>query len=268
MIIPFSISRPIIGIVGGVGPYAGLDLNRKIFDNTLTDGADQDHLEVILYSTGALVTDRTEWLLYSQSESPAMGLYSALRALRNAGATVAAIACNTAHSIRIMQPLKMMLEQGGVEIELVDMIEQTGRFIRQGFAAESEGPIRVGLLATRGTIETGIYERLEFEDKGGIELVRPDKDVTAAVHRAIYDHEWGIKAYSFPVTERAQTECARAVEHLAGRDVQAVILGCTELPLAVPGRSLEGMPLIDPGEITARALIETVAPEKLKPLEQ
>ncbi|MBW7995442.1 MAG: aspartate/glutamate racemase family protein [Candidatus Glassbacteria bacterium] len=266
MIIPFTVSRPVIGIVGGVGPFAGLDLNRKIFDNTLTDGTDQDHLEVILYSTGSLVTDRTDWLLYGMSESPAMGLYEALRALSEAGATVAAIACNTAHSIRIMQPLRMMLEQGEVEIELLDMITETGRFIREQFATKHGEPVRVGLLATRGTLETGVYDRLEFESPGGIKVVRPDHNVAAAVHGAIYNRQWGIKARSLPVTGQARGECLRAAEHLTGKELQGMILGCTELPLALAESEISGVRLIDPGQIMARALIAHVAPDKLKPL--
>jgi aspartate racemase len=268
MIISFKIQRPVIGIVGGVGPYAGLDLNRKIFDNTVTNGTDQDHLEVILYSTGNQVTDRTDWLLYGTGESPAMGLFDALRAVRDAGATVAAIACNTAHSLRIMQPLLMMLEQGEVNIDMVDMIDETGLYINENFVKKSGPAVKIGLLSTRGTLETRIYDRLEFDYPGKIELVMPNRDTAAALHRAIYDREWGIKARSNPVTERAREECLRALETLALSGARAVVLGCTELPLALPETKAIGVSLIDPATITARALISRVAPHKLLPLPQ
>ena len=49
--------RRVIGVVGGMGPYAGLDLVRKIFDQT-TASTDQEHLDVILLSTPS-VPDRT-----------------------------------------------------------------------------------------------------------------------------------------------------------------------------------------------------------------
>ncbi|RPI41687.1 MAG: aspartate racemase, partial [Bacteroidetes bacterium] len=51
-----------IGIVGGMGPYAGLDLLRKIYDNTLA-GSDQEHLDTILISLSSRIPDRTEYLL-------------------------------------------------------------------------------------------------------------------------------------------------------------------------------------------------------------
>jgi aspartate racemase len=58
-----------IGIVGGVGPYAGLDLNRKIFDNTVAK-TDQEHLQVILFSFSADIPDRTKFLFRGFHEFP------------------------------------------------------------------------------------------------------------------------------------------------------------------------------------------------------
>ncbi len=258
-----TLERKIIGIVGGVGPYAGLDLNRKVFDSTVTDGSDQDHLEVILFSAGSRIPDRTGYLLGQEKVNPAEGLFQACRALAEAGAGVAAVACNTAHAAAIMEPLREKLKKEGLSLELVDMIEATGEYVRGRF-----GPgARVGLLATEGTIRCRVYERL-LDGPGAVRsLVIPDDEMILRVHRAIYDREWGIKARSNPVSEKAAGECRAAAEHLADRGAAAVILGCTELPLALPGRFLGSMELIDPTLITARALVKKAAPEKLRPLE-
>ena len=51
-----------IGIVGGIGPYAGLDLLKKVFDNTLAN-SDQEHLDTILLSMPSKIEDRTEYLI-------------------------------------------------------------------------------------------------------------------------------------------------------------------------------------------------------------
>ena len=252
---------PVIGIVGGVGPYAGLELNRKVFENTLTDGSDQSHLEVLLFSAGTRVPDRTEYLLGREENNPAEGLYQALAALSAAGAEIAAIACNTAHSEKIIGPLKERISREGPKIELLDLIEETGAYIRQRFGSKTAA----GLLATEGTLATGVYDRLSAERSGRIGLIMPEPEVSALVHRAIYDRDYGIKARSAPVSARARADCLRAVEHLAAKGARLVILGCTELPLALPERNIGDLPLIDPGEVVARALIHRVAPEKLKP---
>lgn len=58
-----------IGVLGGVGPYAGLDLMRKIFDQTEAN-CDQEHLSVIQYSLSEHIIDRTRFLLGETDENP------------------------------------------------------------------------------------------------------------------------------------------------------------------------------------------------------
>ena len=58
-----------IGVLGGVGPYAGLDLMRKIFDQTEAS-CDQEHLSVIQYSLSEHIIDRTRFLLGETDENP------------------------------------------------------------------------------------------------------------------------------------------------------------------------------------------------------
>ena len=82
---------------------------------------------------------------------------------------------------------------------------------------------------------------------------------------AIYNPNTGIKAHSSPVTQEARSEVLLAVRELVERGAQAVILGCTELPLAVPESAFEGTPLIDPARMLARALVRAADPDRLRP---
>ena len=61
-----------IGIVGGVGPYAGLDLMRKVFDQTLA-GGDQEHVDALLFSLPSGIADRTEYLEGRVEQNPPPG---------------------------------------------------------------------------------------------------------------------------------------------------------------------------------------------------
>jgi aspartate racemase len=83
------------------------------------------------------------------------------------------------------------------------------------------------------------------------------------LHEAIYHRRWGLKAVSPP-----SEEAVRRVREFGGllteRGAEAVVLGCTELPLAVPEGSHGGVPYIDPMTALARALIREAAPEKLR----
>src|SRR5690554_3400281 len=106
-----------IGIAGGMGPYSGLDLLNKIFDNTLAD-SDQEHLDAILLSTPSIIEDRTQFLLGNVKVNPAFAITKILLKLERSGATVAGIPCNTAHSDIIFKVIQQELEKAKSKIKL------------------------------------------------------------------------------------------------------------------------------------------------------
>jgi aspartate racemase len=86
-----------------------------------------------------------------------------------------------------------------------------------------------------------------------------------SLHAAIYDRVWGIKATGVAQAKAADTLRALALR-LVERGAQAVVLGCTELPLALTEKAICAIPLIDPVLALARAMIREAAPAKLAPL--
>ncbi len=254
---------PLIGIVGGVGPFAGLDLAAKVFDQTAAR-RDQEHLPVALLSLPHTIADRTAYLLGEVAENPACALADVIRKLETLGATAVGIPCNTAHAPRIFDVLLAELARTGSRVRLLHMIRETARFL----AETLPGVQRVGVLSTTGTARAGIYPTVLATL--GITALAPADDVQARVQAAIYDETYGIKAQSSPVTGRARAELLAAAGHLAAQGAEAVILGCTEIPLALPGRTLlslpASLPAVDPTLVLARALIRETYPDKLKPL--
>ena len=92
----------------------------------------------------------------------------------------------------------------------------------------------------------------------------PEAD-QAGLHDAIYNPEWGVKAVS-PVTPRAREAFLHYAGMLVDMGADAIILGCTEIPLALPEMYLRGVPLVNPVLALARALVQHSAPWKLRPL--
>jgi aspartate racemase len=84
------------------------------------------------------------------------------------------------------------------------------------------------------------------------------------VHPAIYHPAFGLKAQGNPVTREARQWIEEALRALRQDGAEMIILGCSELSLAITEPALFNMPMIDPTTILARALIREVAPEKLK----
>lgn len=248
-----------IGIVGGVGPLAGVDIVKKIIEET-NARRDQDHLPVLLSSQAHRIKDRTAYLLGKEPINPGHALAEIAYELQQAGATVVAIPCNTAHSPRIFDVVKEDLAAKQANVKLLHMVEETAKFIKDSYQ-----DAKVGVLSTTGTRNSGLYKHvIERFDLSSIE---PSDELQEKIHSAIYDETYGIKAYSSPVTNRAHDALVAAIQELKAHGAQVIILGCTELPLALREKSYFGLPVVDPNRILARALINELDPSKLIPLQ-
>ncbi len=253
-------NQGIIGVVGGVGPYAGLDLVRKIFDQTVAEN-DQQHLSVGLLSIPSLIEPRTDFLLGDIATNPAVAVADIICQLEQLGAGVIGIPCNTMFAPPIFDVILQKLKAAGCDLEPVHMIKNTADFIGD-FYPEIR---KVGLLCTRGTYLSNIYQ--DCLAPAGLEVILPEETARKElVHNSILDPEYGIKAHSNPVTDRARNQLLGVISDLEAKGAQAVILGCTELPLAITEPKIESMIMIDPTMLLARKLISLVAPEQLKPL--
>ena len=250
--------RKIIGIVGGVGPFAGLDLNRKIFENTLCQ-REQDHLDVYLLSCASHIADRTEYLLSPETvENPGEAIYGVIEKLHRIGAEVIGIPCNTSHSPLIFDHILRRIKENKLAVTLLNMIQETHDFV---CAAYPEMRV-VGLLATKGTHRTGVYTGI-FRAGGRLEVLEPPADVQETVHAAIYHPDYGIKNHPNPVRKEAPEALTSAARGLIARGAEAIIMGCTEIPLAMGSVNLT-VPLIDATEVLARSLIARADRDALK----
>jgi aspartate racemase len=247
-----------IGVIGGLGPYAGIDLVRKIFDSTQAS-RDQDHLPVVLISFPGRIPDRSAYIADAAAPNPVPALTEILRRLDTAGCAVAGMPCNTAHAPVIFEPMAEAMEREGRRVRLINMIDACAESI-----AEHHPAVRaVGILGTSATLGQRLYDRAL--ERVGLEPVRPADDFQAStVNPVIFDPEWGIKACGNPPTERARRQLIEGVRHLKARGADAVILGCTELPLALPEPEIEGVPLIDSTLALARTLIARTFPDRLR----
>lgn len=238
----------IIGVVGGVGPFAGLDLQRKILEETAAQ-RDQDHLAVIAISQPAPIPDRTDYLLGKTAVNPAYPIAQQLLTLERAGATVAAIPCNTAHAAPIFSIIQAELAQRQSQLTLLHMMQEVAWFIR----AALPDARRIGVLSTSGTYRARIYAAA-LEPAGLTVLVPDEVQQTTVIHPAIYDPQYGIKACGV-ATPPARAALLTGFAALRQQGAQAVILGCTEIPLALTETEIDGVPLVDATRVLARALV-------------
>ncbi len=223
-------AKKIIGIIGGMGPAATADLFTKIISSTRA-ACDQDHLHVIIDSN-TNIPDRTAALLHGGAD-PTEQLTLSARRLEQAGAELLIMPCNTAHGFYD----KVC---AAVSVPVLHMIRLTAREL------ERRGISRAGLLATDGTVRTGIYAQ-GFAGSG-IELITPSPEAQRAVMSIIYD---GVKAGRRDFDTAAFEKTA---QELLSRGAQTLILGCTELPPAFEMYRLD-YPHVDPTLVLAREAV-------------
>lgn len=219
-----------LGVLGGMGPQATQVFYQRILDRT--DAArDQEHLPALILSDAAM-PDRTAAILSGRDDEVRQRLVADAKLLEAAGCTLLAVPCNTSHYFAADI-------QRAVSIPLLHM----PRLAVQRAAAL--GRKRTAILATEGTVRTGVYQR-EL-DALGLESWTPDADTQALVTSVIYDE---IKR-----GEQGSREKFAAIDkgcRRAGCD--GAILGCTELSVY---RSYHGLPgyYIDAMELLAEAAI-------------
>ncbi len=244
--------KKMIGIVGGVGSYAGIDLIRKIYDNTVAR-TDQEHLPVSMLSAPHKVKDRTEFLIGKVKENPGIAIAEIITTLSKHGAEIIGIPCNTAHTPKIFNVIKQNTPD---EVQLVHLIEEVGKFITDNYPEIK----KVGVLSTNGTFIANVYPTILADF--GIEAIHPSKEIQKMfVHPAIYAQEYGIKAFSNPVKEKAKKDLLMAASYLSRKGSEAIVLGCTEIPLAITELQIEESLVIDATEVLAKALIREATKE-------
>ena len=231
--------KKVIGILGGMGPLATADLFEKITLHTRAQ-RDQDHLRVLIDSN-TNIPDRTAALLRG-GEDPTPQLTASAVLLERMGADVLIMPCNTAHNF-------YDAIAAAVHIPVLHMIRLTAQ------ALQKRGVTAAGLLATDGTVQTGIYQRT-FAGTG-IDLMTPEKADQQAIMDMIYR---GVKAGALHYDVSA---ARRAMEALLRRGAQTLILGCTELPLAETLYHLD-YPVTDPTLELALAAIRFAGGETVE----
>ncbi len=224
-----------LGVIGGMGPLAGAHFIERLAMKTKA-GKDQDHIPTILINQSA-IPDRTDYILDHTKENPLPGLIQAAKMLEVAGVSAFCTICVTSHFFE--KELKT-----AISVPFISMIDETVKELQKQRVGA------VGILATTGTIKTGLWEsRCE---KIGVRCFSPEPEEQQTVMKIIYED---IKAGYI----RKEPELTRVISHLQEKGAQKILLGCTELPLIAPFLPFDSM--IDPLEILAQRVIQLFGKE-------
>lgn len=222
--------RPVLGVVGGVGPLATAYFMELVIKKTPAE-RDQDNIPMIVYNDPQ-IPDRTSYILDKSNPDPLPEMLKVVRWLEDAGADYIAIPCNTAHYFYDAVAAE-------ATVPVLNIIQETTRRIYNTVGSGKT----VGILATDGTIQAGVFQS-QLEADGFKTAVPSPEDQRDVVMSLIYDRvKKGLPYDSQPLLDLA------ARMHAEGCDV--VIVGCTELSVIYQDLPWKPNYLIDSMDVLA-----------------
>jgi aspartate racemase len=217
-----------VGVLGGMGPEATVDFMSKVIAATPAE-KDQDHLHLIVDHNPGVPNRQAAILQGGEDPGPALAAMAAR--LEAAGADFLVIPCNTAHVFEdsILAAVTIPL------VSIIDVtIDEVGR--------RAPGATSVGVLATDGCLRARVYQ--DALEARGLTPVLPDAAEVEALMHLVNGIKGGV----------ANKETARHMrtlaEALCARGAQAVIAGCTEIPLVLDQGAVP-VPLLSSTDVLA-----------------
>jgi len=245
-------SRPIITILGGMGPMAGIELHKRIILNTPAK-QDQDHVNIHHISFPSAIHDRTEYLKshVNPDVNPGLQAGELFKSIipDDKHKYIVGVPCNTFHSPIIFNLFKDIVTTERSNIEIVNMVESTVKYI------EDKKYKNIGLLSTAGTRKTRVYQDL-IEERG-MNMTMVAENQQMEVNDIIYNDEYGIKSLSY-ATNNVTNKTKGIIDDLIDEGANSIILGCTELPIAITENYHNDVEMINPVDILAREMLKRI----------
>ncbi len=198
-------TRKILGVIGGMGPQATCLFYQQVINRTVAT-CDQDHIPMIILNHST-IPDRTQAILSGTGDIVYSLLLTDAKSLESNGASAIAIPCNTSHYFADRL-------QNEIGIPLINMIRETVH------AMTSRGMKKIGILATDGTIRSGLYQA--ECSRLGVEAIVPSDGIQAIVMHIIYNEiKRGLPG--------SRSLFAKIDRELRQKGCDGAILACTEL---------------------------------------
>lgn len=225
-----------IGILGGMGPEATAYFFQLLIKKTGAAG-DQEHIPSLIWNNPK-IPPRTDAILH-KGKSPLPLLLEGIQILEKGGASLIVMPCITAHYYAPKLEAR-------AKVPFVNLLDESLGYARKYLP----GIKKAGLIASSGTVASKLFHKT-FEG-AAIDVIAPGRDEQKRIQNAIFGKK-GIKA-GFTTGAPRKTIIA-AARRLIRRGAEAIIAGCTEVPLVLEPKDIS-VPLIEPMKIGALACIK------------
>lgn len=226
------------GIVGGIGPASTLDYYNGIINGFRANN--ENYPEIIINSVN--MTEMLSYVSNKNWDDLVSMLLNAIRSLADAGAEFAAIASNTPHIV-----FDKVQKQS--PLPLISIVDETCKY------AAAKKCKKAVVIGTYFTMNSGLYT--EPLKKYDIKAIVPPEDDQTAIHGIIFPKlEDGIV-----IPEDKEKMLAVINRLTAEQNADALILGCTELPLMIKDNDLDIL-VLNTTQIHIKAIVENIEHNK------
>jgi len=222
-----------IGIVAGIGPSATVLYYQGIVEEYQKRRGNQHFPEMVIHSLDFAEVnkylDRGEWEVLTDQ------LVSVVVGLQKAGCDFGLFACNALHLVFNQVQQRVLLPMLSIVQSVLHEVKR--QEIR-----------RVGLIGTTFVMQSGLY--LQPLEQAGIKCVVPEEREQGWIMEAIQND-----LQQHPVPKRTTSRLVKDVMRLAGQGAEGIILGCTDLPVAITERNTPVL-LFDSTRIHVKAILD------------
>jgi aspartate racemase len=224
-----------LGVLGGMGPAASAEFLVRLVNQTPAE-RDQDHIPTIVWSDPT-VPDRST-SLRNGDDKPLPYLSAGIKGLITAGCDLIVIPCNTAHFW-----YDELVRQTSKRTSVIHIVDSVADALRNVNVVNS----KIGVMGTQATIELGLYQ-YKLNKQGWTCIVPSTEEMDTLVQPAIDL----VKANRI---SEAHPMIMTVVNSLIKNGATAIVLGCTEIPLAIRETQQAGIPLINSIDSLVKSVI-------------
>lgn len=227
------VNDKVVGILGGMGPEATIDIFSDIVKHTKIKN-DNDHLRIIIDNNPKLPSRQDAILKGSENPGPAMAITA--QNIEGAGADFIILGANTAHYF-------YSYVKDAVNIPVLHIIAETAL----ATIDTVKGIKKVGVLATKGAMKTGMFQ--DAFKEVGVSIIDVPEHILTLVHSAVFAFR------SEGLNENNLDMMRKALSFLIENGAEAIVMGCTEIPLILNHQKTD-VPLINPNDVIAEVAVK------------
>jgi aspartate racemase len=223
-----------LGVLGGMGPAASAEFITRLIQQTPAT-RDQDHIPFVLWNNPQIPDRSTS--MRNGDDKPLPYLIEGIQALKYSGCDLIVIPCNTAHF--------WFHELSKLNVKIVHIVDSVADSLRDVNVINST----IGVIGTQATVELGLYQYIL--NRSGWNCIVPTKEEMNTLVQPAIDL---IKGGDI---EQAHSMLMTVVRSLIDRGAKAVVLGCTEIPLAVKEVEEQSIPMVNSINSLVKLAIKT-----------